>query len=211
MPKKAPDPPIIEATEVFENPFAATPSNRARAHRLRLQMRANMGVLDEADATWLAGYEEERAAASDGMPRGASRGRRVSYTEEEHEAAGEGDSAAAAAAAGAMVREDGRRLDSMLGVSMTAMQKAFEMSMRMCQMMACRNRELEEAHVSMMEAYRSHFLGRVEAEAELEVIKRTVEEGDKDGLEKVAEMLLPYILPSLTASPSEPATGVKGK
>jgi hypothetical protein len=207
MPKKRP---IFEATEVPVDPFSSTPANRARAHKLRLQMRANMG-LDEADSTWLAGYEEQRAATSEGISRGASRGRKVSYTEEEHEAAGEVD-AAAAAAAGAMVREEGRRLDSMIGVSMTAMQKAFDMSMKMCQMMSDRNRELETAHVSMMEAYRSHFLGRVEAEAELEVMKRTAEEGDKDSLSSLAEMLLPYILPALGPTAEEtPATDVKKK
>jgi hypothetical protein len=205
---KKPLPPdeVVQAQEVDVDAFASTPANRARAHKLRLQMRAN-GMLAEADATWLADYEEQRARVQlDQRNRGASRARKVSYTEEEQEAAGEGsaaDSAASAAAMGTMVREEGRRYDSLIGVGITALRTAVDVYGKMCAHMMQRNHDLERAHIDMMEAYREHFLGRVEAEAELEVVRRQAEEGDKDGLSKLAEQLLPFIAPQLLGAGPE--------
>jgi hypothetical protein len=212
MPKKrsSEDPQqTIEAEEIHPDAFASTPANRARAHKLRLKMRAN-GCLDEADSTWLAGYEEARAEVSEGMraPRGASRARRVSYTEEEEEAASEGDTSGATyLAAGEIARQEGRRLDSMIGVSITAMARVSEMYEKMMGHLITRNHQLENAHIGMMNAYREHFLGRVEAEAELEVLKRA-EDGDKDALTSLAEQLLPVLLQQMPgAGPDDEPAG----
>ena len=191
---------VIEVDEVER--FAGTPANKTRASKLR----AKLGVetLDEDDAEWLAGYESERARVAEEKrsrgARAASRTRRTSYEEEEHEAVGEGEAASMAVAAGFQAREEGRRLDSLVGVGMTALKTAFDMSMTVCRQMADRNLQLERAHVDMMAAYRQHFLGRVEAEVEninLQNALDKAESGDKDGLAQIAEMLLPLIMPKL--------------
>jgi len=194
----------IEAGQVEVDPFAPTAANRVRAATLRVRLRSGK-VLDEADAVWLAQYEDARADVKESrqQARGASRAHKVSFTEEEQEAASEGDTAGAAVAAGFMAREEGRRLDSLVSVGMTAMKAAFDMSMQVCGQMAARNLQLERAHVHMMEAYREHFLGRVEAEAENEILRKAkemAENEDKDGLTQLAEQLLPLIMPQLTGA-----------
>ena len=77
-------------------------------------------MLTPEEAAWLADYDNARQVAADareGSSVGASRAHKVSFTEETREAVGEGSSAVAeVAAAGAMVREEGRRYDSLIAV-----------------------------------------------------------------------------------------------
>jgi hypothetical protein len=175
-----------------------TPSERTRAAKLRLALKAGR-VLALDDVAWLEQYEQGQQAHAEAI--GASQSRRIEYSEEETQAIGTGDAAIAAAGMAAATREEGRRLDSMLAVSMSAMSRAFDMSLRMCDLMANRNEKLEGAHVRMMEAMRGHYLARVEAEGEAEKLARQIEaegeDGGKDSIGKLAEQLLPYILPGL--------------
>jgi hypothetical protein len=189
----------VEAREV--DPYAPSPANRARAAKLRIRQRAD-GVLPEDDAVWLAGYEDARGVASEArQARGASRAHKVSYTEESAEAASEGDTSGADVqamqAAGTMAREEGRRYDSLIGVSITAMARVAEMYDKMMTHILVRNNQLETAHIGMMNAYRENFLSRVEAEADLATLQREAENGDKDSISQLADMLLPILLPKL--------------
>jgi hypothetical protein len=177
-----------------------TPSERTKAARLRMQVKASK-PLSLDDAAWLEQYEAGQTARAEAV--GASQTRRVEYSEEETQAIGTGEAAVAAAGIAAATREEGRRLDSMLTVAIGAMGRAFDMSMRMCDLMANRNEKLENAHVRMMEAMRGHYLARVEAEGEADALAKQLEageEGDKDGISKLAEQLLPFLLPGLESA-----------
>lgn len=175
-----------------------TPSERTKAAKLRLALKAGKPISLE-DAAWLEQYEQGQQTRAEAI--GASQTRRVEYSEEETQAIGTGDAALAAAGLASATREEGRRLDSMLSVSMTAMSRAFDMSLRMCELMANRNEKLEGAHVRMMEAMRGHYLARVEAEGEADALAKQLEAGEdgegKDPLGKLAEQLLPFLLPGL--------------
>jgi hypothetical protein len=183
--------------EPVDDPTSPNPGNRVRAATLRARQRAG-GFLAPEDAAWLADYEEARSRTRDKRDDslGASRARKVSYTEEEQEAVGSGSSAVAeVAAAGAMVREEGRRYDSLISVGITALRTACDMQSKMVEALLERNRDLESAHVSMMQASGKQYIRSVEAEAELVKIKQEMG-GDekKDAIAEMAEQLLPFIL-----------------
>lgn len=195
MPKKEIVAEIVEKPA----PFAPTPANRARASQLRAAIRRG-AIPTAADAAWLADYDAERDRVAEGRgSRGASRGRRVSYTEEETEAVGEGSSAVAEmAAAAATSREEGRRLDSLITVGITALREAADMYKSMTSALLERNRDLEAAHVSMVRASSREYLARIEAEGEIARLEKEADpDGKKDGIERLAEQLLPFLMPAL--------------
>lgn len=191
---RANEPELIQAEP---KPFAPTPSNRVRASSLRARLKAG-GFLTPEDAAWLSDYEEARARDRDlrnGVV-GASRSHKVEYSEETAESVGTG-AAAEVAAAAAMSREEGRRYDSLLSVGITALRTAVDTYSKMCNHMLERNRELERSHVQMMDAIREHTIARIDAEAEVAQLAKEAEAGGSDGIGKLAEQLLPYLLPSL--------------
>jgi hypothetical protein len=204
-----------EEIEVEEDPHRAVPANRVKAAKLRARIRTGR-TLSPEEAAWLADYEaarEDRAEAR--SPLGASRGRKTTFTEEEHEALGVGGGAAAeAAAAGAMVREEGRRLDSLVAVGITALKEACEIQKGMVKMLLERNRDLESAHVQMMLAAGKLHVRAVENEAEL-VRMRTLadlenDEEKPDPISELASQILPVIIEKLGGGnlpgPEEPPT-----
>lgn len=179
-------------------PFAPTATNRKRASQLRAMARAG-AMLSPEDAAWLGDYDEARGVKADERSMGASRGRKVSYVEEEHEAMGEGSSAVAEmAAAGSMCREEGRRYDSLLTVGIAALRQAVDTYGKMTTMVLERNKNLEEAHIEMMRACAGEYRNRVEAETDLIRVQREnglhEQEEKKDGIAEMAEQLLPLIM-----------------
>jgi len=189
-----------EVVNTSQDRFAPTASNRARASQLRAKARAG-AFLSPEDAAWLADYDEARGEKADQKQAfGASKARRVSYTEEEQEAVGSGSAAAEMAAAGAMAREEGRRYDSLISVGIMALRAANDMQAKMVEALLERNRNLEEAHVSMMQASGKQYIRSVEAEAELVRLKAAMGEGEekKDEISQLAEQFLPYIMPLIT-------------
>lgn len=184
---------------------------RTRASVLRAKVRAG-AILAPEDAAWLADYEDERLRVADERAFGASRGRKESYTLEEHEAVGEGSAAAEMAAAGSMVREEGRRLDSLVSVGISALRLANETYREILSAVMERNQSLEAAHVKMMGIYSSEFMNRVSAESEVERLAKEVEGGGgedkKDGLTQLADQLLPLILAQMGGNgPAGPKPG----
>lgn len=179
-----------------------TPSNRVRASQLRAKIRLG-AILSPEDTAWLADYDNDRAKTADSKAAasiGASRARKVSYTEEEAESMGTG-AAAETAAAAAMSREEGRRYDSLISVGITALRQAVDTYAKMCNHMMDRNAQLETSHVAMMDAIRENYLARVSAEGETERALKAAEDaetaGEKDGIGQLAEQLLPHLLQSL--------------
>lgn len=192
-------------------PFSPTPSNRVRASQLRAKAKAG-AMLSPEDAAWLADYDQARARTADARDSkenlGASKGRKISYTEEEQESVGVGDSMVAqTAAAGAMVREEGRRLDSLVTVGIAALRESVEVyktiSTTVLTQILDRNKNLEEAHVDMMRAMSKQYLARVEAEGEIARLeKETGGEEKKDGIAELAEQLMPFFLQAMGGPPS---------
>jgi hypothetical protein len=125
----------------------------------------------------------------------------VTHVEEEEERAGTGDAAIAAVAAAAETREEGRRLDTLIGLGHQALLGAVEAYKSMTAQVLERNHQLERAHIRMMETVRVHFLARVDAEGEAENLARELEarpdEEKKDALTRMADELIPMLMPAI--------------
>lgn len=131
--------------------------------------------LDPVDRLWLAEYDEqsERRRKTRERSVGASQsGRKVKFEMEEHaEAVGTGTAASAAASAALMAREEGRRLDSLTVESVDALKEACGVYRDICLSLKERMEVLENTHIAMLDSVRSHYLSRVETEAELTALE----------------------------------------
>lgn len=193
------------------DPLAGTASNRSKATKLRAKARAG-AVLTPEEAAWLGDYEAARErVGNDSM--GASRGRRIHYTEEENESVGVGSSAVAEmASAGAMSREEGRRYDYLMTIGMTALERSNKAWEKMVETLLERNGQLEHAHVEMMHASAGEYMRRIKTEAAIEQMKTNIEAGEEkpDMLSQIVEMLAPMMIAKLGAAES-PAAVAAGK
>lgn len=175
-----------------------SPSARVKASKLRAKIKMGQ-ELDTDEAAWFADYEAARdAAATAKASRGASQSRKVSYTEEESAAVGEGDPIVAAAAAGAVEREAGQRLDSVIALSMASMKEANELLLTMTKQMMKRTENFEITLVKMMEAQanliHSHRENALRA-TDAEIRAMELEKGaGEDGISKLASELLPLLI-----------------
>lgn len=185
-----------------------TTGQRVRAARLRREVNQN-GTVTPDELAWLLDYErkeQERVgkiedAARQAGVKGASRRRKVTHVEEEEERAGTGDAAIAAVAAAAESREEGRRLDTLIGLGHQALLGAVEAYKSMAAQVLERNHQLERAQIRMMDTVRLHFLARVDAEGQAEDLARELEnrpeEEKRDALSRMADELLPMLMPAI--------------
>jgi hypothetical protein len=193
--------------------MAFTGADRARAVRLRTKVKAGV-VIEPTEAAWLSDYEE--AMTEKRESRGASAARSVKYEETESASVGVGESAAAVAAAAAMVREEGRREDSLEKLKQDGLTRAFDMCMRMCEGMMKRTEALERVHVTLLTSWRDNFLSRTELEAEQIVTEAerqaeaVAKEEGGDSMSKLADTLLPMLMAKMMGVPVTP-NGAPGK
>jgi hypothetical protein len=166
------------------------PVSRNQASYIRRKLRR--GTATPEETAWLADFESLKSRGS----RGASAHRKVTstYTEEEAARVGEGDSIVAQAAAqGAMVREEGRREDSLATIGLRAYDRAFARQERMVEFMMARMQTLEDAHLEMWARHRDSRMR--EADAEIELMKAQADaDGKPDQLSEMATELLPHLL-----------------
>jgi len=167
------------------------PSARTRASYIRKKVKA--GTAKPEEIAWLGEFEQKKSAGA----RGASASRRVSYTEEEHAAVGEGDATVAqVAAASAMVREEGRREDSLADRGIKALERAFDRQEKLVDFMMSRMKVLEDSHLEMWAAHRDSRLREVDAEIAL--IKKESEEDDKpDQISEMVAEILPEVIKAI--------------
>ncbi len=134
---------------------------RNRAYKLRAALKRGQ-LLTPEDEAWLREYEAAQAAPKSAFAQSS----RVFHVEQ-HDTQGEGDAAVAAAqAAPALAREEGRRIDYLLELIIKSNSTVSAMYERMMDQMLRRNEQLEEVHLSMLDAVRDHYLARIEAEAD---------------------------------------------
>jgi hypothetical protein len=190
---------------------------RNRAARLRHAVDQHETVTPD-DLAWLLDYEQKQQARMDKIRNaatsaGGTKKRKVMHVEEEEERVGIGDAAIAAAAAAAESREEGRRLDTLLSLGHQAMLGAVDAYKSMAAQLLQRNHELERAHVRMMETIRVHYLARVDAEGAAAELERELdakpEEEKKGALEKMADELLPVLLPAIMSNITAPTVPEK--
>jgi hypothetical protein len=149
---------------VFHVKTMGTPSgtDRARAYRIRSLIRQG-GTPTDDDAEFLREYEGKQE-----QDRGASAtSRKVSFDLEENAmAVGTGAAAEVAAgmAAGAVARQEGLRLDYVTQAGIGALVKACELHEKMASSLLERTMQLEEVHLSMLDAVREQYLARTQAE-----------------------------------------------
>jgi hypothetical protein len=168
------------------------PSERTRAYKLRQKVKAGQILLPTED-DWLRDYEAAQRARG-GPDVGASASERVVHVEERTAAVGTGDAAAAAATAGAMVREEGKRLDALIAqaiassaAGVTAMQRACELHESMAAtLLADRQQDREEMR-TLMASIRTHYLARIDAEGAAAKATQQAEGGDP--LQQVLQLL----------------------
>lgn len=174
-------------------PNPANASHRSKAYKLRTRVRAGHTLMPK-DSKWLGDYEaaQEANGAGPDPAFGASASERVIHVEERKAAVGTGDAAAHAAAAGAMVREEGRRLDALVQVAINTVEaagkiieRAGAMYAQMAAHMLARNQQLEDVHLSMLDTVREHYIARVEAEG----TAAKAGEGGDDMMKQVMEMI----------------------
>lgn len=207
---------------MIESGKPPTTGQRNKAAKLR-RLVNNHESVETDDLAWLLDYERkeqerfgrvESAAARAGV-KGASRRRKVTHVEEEEERAGTGEAAIAAVAAAAETREEGRRLDTLIGLGHQALLGAVEAYKSMTAQVLERNHQLERAQIRMMDTVRLHFLARVDAEGQAEDLARELEqrpeEEKRDALSRMADELLPMLMPAIaekltTAADALPAT-----
>jgi hypothetical protein len=185
MPKKPPG----DVTPPPETAVANS-AERSKAYKLRAKLRGGITLLP-SEEDWLRAYEAAKRAS--GAPDvGASASEKIVHVEERHAAMGTGEAASHAAAAGAMVREEGKRLDVLIAQAtaamsggMTAMQRACELHQAMAEnMLADRMADREEMR-TLMASIRTHYLARIQAEGDAE--KATQAGGNE--LDQVLQLL----------------------
>ncbi len=153
-------------------------AHKQRAYRIRKQVE-NGSPISSEDAEWFASYDdairrnaEAKVVNADGSM-GASKNRKVSYTEEESAAIGMGE-AAMIAASGAAAREEGRRYDNLMDRAITAMEKGNDFMAKACLMFSkmtehclTQSKTMMDTHVQILDSLREHHIARTEAESEL--------------------------------------------
>jgi hypothetical protein len=140
--------------------------------------------LQPVDRLWLEEYEEKdrtrRPHAAAATDVGASRkSRTISLDIDEHaEAVGTGSAAVTAASAALVVKEEGRRLDSLLMNAIDAMKLSADINRQtalmlredygaLFQLITERTQVLEATHIEMLQTVRAHFLHATQIEGEL--------------------------------------------
>lgn len=143
-----------------------THADRSRAARIRLKLKQYMEVAPE-DLAWLEAYEARTKGADMGASVAASR--EVTYTERETAAAAVGTGAAAETAAGAamLVREEGKRLDTILSLGMNCLVRSVETYERMVKQLLAEREQDAKLQRTLLESVRTHYVARAEAEADL--------------------------------------------
>jgi hypothetical protein len=148
-------PPVM--VNVQRRPMAA--NDRLIAHRLRNRLTdPTSPPLSDEEAVWLDTYEK-RVQAS----RSASH--TVEYREERKEAEGAA-SVAIPLAEALMAREDGRRIDKLIEVSIGALTTACSMYAKMATDMMAERQEFFSGQMTMMGSLREHYLARIDAEGD---------------------------------------------
>lgn len=183
-------------------------ADRQKATKLRV--RAKAGVITAVESAWLREYDRARDDSKK-LPesprdtgRSASATKRISYTEEETAAAAEGTGTAAeVAAAGMVVREEGRRLDSIIDRGINALVEANKMHQAMNAALLAERQADAVIQRQLLESVRTHFLARTEAEAELER-RGQVDVDDVDDIGKLAGQLLPHLLGAMSGAKKPP-------
>lgn len=158
-----------------------TPKNggadRVKAYRLRKKAEAGEELSTDEQA-FLDSYPAGRSAASS---------RKVVHIEEEHDAAAEGDHRLPEEYA-KVVTAEGLRADTLLRIVVDATFRQNEMYMQMVEHLLDRTTRIEEAHVSMLEAVREHYLARVDAEAQAQLVSEVA--GDDNELASMLKFML---------------------
>ena len=166
---------------------AKNAGDAAKAFRLR-KLRSAGKVLKPIDALWLSDFEEEQQRDPNRRNKtksyGASAsGKRVRLEIDEHaEAVGTGTAASEAATAALMVKEEGRRLDSLTVNAVSALQAAVATYKEICLSLKDRQEIIEKTHVEMLLAWRSEFLARTEIEGELREKDNTGDEKEMQSI-----------------------------
>lgn len=184
----------------------------SKAYRLRKAKQAGQ-VLKPIDALWLDDYEANHpipGTPTNGKSKhfGASRsGRKVSFElQEAAEAVGTGSSDAAMMAAAALQeRAAGERLDSLTINALKVYEKCVDGWAKMGTV--CRRilREQQKTNATLMHNLQTHYLGRVEAEAQLMKAMHEAEEGDGDPINALMALVAakqmgvdPALLPGIS-------------
>ena len=159
----------------METPDPSVPAHKQKAYRIRKMVENGASVSSE-DAEWFASYDDairRNAQAKIDVSMGASKNRKVSYTEEESAAVGMGE-AAAIAASSALAREEGKRLDNLMDRAISAMEKgnnfmgqACVMFSKMTQHCLDQSKAMMDTHVQILDSLREHHIARTQAESEL--------------------------------------------
>jgi len=160
------------------------PNDRTRASRFRLRLKSGQTLLPE-EAAWLADYESKLTST-------AHRSKKLLHVEETAEAA-TGNAALELAMGAAMTREEGQRLDSILNISLTMMTRACEMMHRLAEQ--CLKDKLAdgETHRALLESVRTHYLEKVDYEAQLREALADAEKND-GGVDGMIQQMMPAII-----------------
>ena len=173
-----------------------THAERSKANRIRLKAK-QFQELTTDEKLWIEAYEARTKGGAAAQDVGASQAasRKVTFTEEETAATsvGTGDAAATAASAamGAalVVREEGKRLDSVLALAMNIMSRAVDTYEKMARQMLSEREQDGKLQRTLLETVRTQYLARAEAEAELiqaEAEHQAEAQSNDGGLENVA-------------------------
>lgn len=133
----------------------------ARQKAYQLRRLAKAGPLDNDDTDWLNEYEASKS------PKGAhaKKASKIFHMEEHAaEASGDGDTVAQVMAATGYAREDGRRLDSIIGIALSAMQRACDINNRMMEQMMRRSEQSESTVNDLLVSIRTHYLNSAQME-----------------------------------------------
>jgi len=162
------------------DPNPKNPTHRNRAYTLRKKSRRGE-MLSEDESEWLGKYDAAQGTADANRYKNASKSVHI----EEHMTDAAGD-AAAAAAMPKTSREEGRRLDYILDLMLRGQQQLLQGYERMNAQLLQRNQQMEEVHLSMLDAVREHYIARIDAEAEL-ALNKEPEDDKPDLLEDMAK------------------------
>lgn len=147
-----------------------THAERSKANRLRLKQKQFIQLTDDESA-WLEAYAERTPRGTGSADVGASQAatRRVTYSEEETQAASVGTGAAAesASAAAMLATAEGKRIDNLLALSMSIMSRAVDTYERMVRQMLAERAQDSQVQRGLLETVRTQYVARAEAEAEL--------------------------------------------
>lgn len=165
--------------------------------------------MPEDDAAFLDNYDETKSKIQEAS-KGSSASERVIHFDMEERAAATGDHVHPDAYA-AVARSEGLRADTLMRIFADGMIRVNDQYFRMFEHLSKRTEMLEDKHIEMLDAVRTHYLARAESDASMVAMRAAAEGGEDSEDMQMMKMVLEVLKAQQEAKKNAPAVSPKEK